>query len=280
MKITTETQICMAIGDPVKQSLGPSIYNDIYAQVGLDGKYVYLACNIKVDELKDFINAVKVLNIRGISCTVPHKGEVMKYLDEIDEVAQKIGAVNSIVNDNGQLKGYNTDWIGIVKPLSKVVDISGKRIALIGAGGAARAVAYAVVSNGGNLSIYNRTQENAKKIIDDFGGKSGPLDSPDIAKADIIINATSVGMHPETDKSPISKSLMNPEQIVFDAIHTPALTQLQKDAQDIGAKTISGREMFIYQGIEQFRLYTGIELDEQIVRKQLEKAMADKTHAR
>src|SRR5215469_6755884 len=162
MKITAKTKICMVIGDPVEPSLSPQMHNAGYEELHIDDQFVYVACHVKVNDIENFVKGIRTMNIWGISCTIPHKRAVMPYLDEIDEVAKKIGAVNTIVNHDNKLIGYNTDWLGILNPLGKFTTLKEKHVAIIGAGGAARAAAYAVTSKGAKLSLFNRTLTNAE----------------------------------------------------------------------------------------------------------------------
>ncbi len=267
MNISAKTKICMVIGDPIEHSLSPQIHNAGYEKLGIDTDYVYVACNVKIENIADFIKGVKAMQIRGDSCTIPHKIEVMKYLDEIDEVAEKIGAVNTIVNEAGVLKGYNTDWLGVVIALEKVTSIENKKVALIGAGGAARAVAYGVTQRGAKLIIYNRTIEKAQELAGEFGGEARSLENiEEIKNMDIIFNATSVGLHPKENDTPLPKELITNKHIVFDAIYVPYETRLLKEGKQQGAKTIHGMEMLLQQGIAQFQLYTGHDAPEETMR--------------
>jgi shikimate dehydrogenase len=272
MNITSKTKICMVIGDPIEHSLGPQKYNDIYQRLGIDDQFVYVACRVKISDVADFIKGVRAMGIRGVSCTIPHKVEVMKYLDKIDPVAGKIGAVNTIVNDDGFLTGYNTDWTGAVIPLERVTPLKGKTVALIGAGGAARAIAYGVSERGAKLVIYNRTPEKANELAEAVGASSGSLDNlDDIKGMDIIINATSVGMQPNNDETPLPKQYITAKHVVLDAVYTPYETRLLRESAQQGAKVIHGTEMLLHQGLDQFKLYTGHEVPEDMMRQVLDK---------
>jgi len=277
MNITSKTKICMVIGDPIEHSLGPQKYNDIYKQLGIDDQFVYVACRVKISDVADFIKGVRAMGIRGVSCTIPHKVEVMKYLDKIDPVAGKIGAVNTIVNDDGFLTGYNTDWTGAVVPLERVTPLQGKTVALIGAGGAARAIAYGVVERGAELTIYNRTPEKAKQLAEAVGAKTGSLDKLDAIKGmEIIINATSVGMQPKHDETPLPKEYITDKQVVLDAVYTPQETRLLREAKEQGAQVVYGTEMLLHQGLDQFKLYTGVNVPEDMMRGVLDKYLPPK----
>lgn len=270
MKITAKTKICMVIGDPVAHSLSPQIHNAGYIALQIDDQYVYVACDVKVKAIENFINGVKAMNIHGVSCTIPHKLAVMPYLDEIDQIASKIGAVNTIVNEHGKLIGYNTDWIGIVNPLKKLTSLKGKQIALLGAGGAARAAAYAITSKGAKLIIFNRTSEHAKKLAEEFNGEGYGLNAIEKAQnCDIVINTTSLGLHPHENETPLVKEYIRSSQIIFDVVYGSEETKLIKEAKEIGATTISGIEMLLHQGFAQFKLFTGHDAPKEAMRKAL-----------
>lgn len=278
MRISAKTKICMVIGDPIKHSLSPQMHNGGYEKLGIDDKFIYVACRVKLDDIDNFVKGVRAMGIRGVSCTIPHKLKIMEYLDEIDQTAEKIRAVNTIVNKNGMLKGYNTDWLGVVTPLEKMTSLRDKKIALFGAGGAARAVAYGVRQKGAKLVIYNRTIEKAEEIAREFGGKACSPDSiGDVKDMDIIINATSVGLHPNEDKTPLAKELITNKHIVFDAIYVPYETRLLKEAKQQGARIIHGMEMLLQQGIAQFNLYTGYNAPEETMRNILFQHLSEKT---
>lgn len=268
--ITAKTKICMVIGDPIDHSLSPQIHNAGYEALGINDQFVYVASQVKIEHIADFLKGVKTMGIRGVSCTMPHKLIVMEYLDILDETAKTIGAVNTIVNEKGRLKGYNTDWLGVITPLEKLTSLSGKKVAVLGAGGAARAIIYGLTKKDAKVTIYNRTKEKAEALAMEFGCNVALLtDTKKLAASDIIINATSVGMKPHENQTPIDTKSIQKNQIVFDAIYTPFETKLLKEAKKHGAKTIPGIEMLLYQGIAQFELYTGKNAPEDIMRKVL-----------
>ena len=271
MKITAKTKICMIIGDPVEYSLSPQIHNAGYEALGIDGEYIYVASHTKKDELENFIKGVRAMQIRGIAVKTPHKTAVMEYLDEIDAVAKQIGAVNTIVNDDGKLKGYNTDWIGVTKPLEIISPIKNKMTALIGAGGAARAAAYGITIKGSKLTIFNRTLSGAQELANEFGGAAKSLeDLEEIKNMDIIINATSVGHPPHENETPVPSDYIKSTHIVYDIVYgSNAPTKLIAEASKKGAKTITGIEMLLHQGFAQFKLFTGHDAPEEAMRNVL-----------
>jgi shikimate dehydrogenase len=270
MNISSKTKICMVIGDPIEHSLSPQMHNAGYKKLGIDSDFVYVASRVSVDRIPELVAGIKAMNIRGVSCTIPHKVEVMKYLDDVDSIAKKIGSVNTIVNEKGLLKGYNTDWLGVVSPIEKIVALKGKNVALLGAGGAARAVAYGVTQRGAKLVIFNRTLKKAQQLAIEFGGKALPLESlSDVKNMDIIFNATSVGLLPGNNATPIPKDFIHAKHIVFDAIYVPYETRLLREAKDQGATVIHGMEMLLQQGVAQFKLYTSHDAPEATMRQVL-----------
>jgi len=234
------------------------MHNAGYEALGIDDKFVFIAAQTDVRDIKKIVEAVRAMGIRGLTCTMPHKIEVMPFLDEIDPIAQKIGAVNTVVNENGHLKGYNTDWLGVVTPLEKHVSLSGKKVAIIGAGGAARSMAFGVLQKGATLAIFNRTLAKAERLAQEFGAQARNMSQIELVKDfDIILNATSLGMGEYVDKTPVPKEYLHNHHIVFDAVYVPRETQLMKDSAEQGARIIYGSEMLLYQGVAQFELYTG-----------------------
>ncbi len=270
MRISAKTKLSVIIGDPVDHSLSPAMHNAAYESLNIDDRFVYLGASVKVENVKTVVEAVRVMNIRGLTCTMPHKIEIMKYLDVIDPAAKKMGAVNTVVNDNGILKGYNTDWLGAVTPLEKITKLKKKNVAILGAGGAARAITYGMISRKAHVTIYNRTVKKAEELAHEFNCIAKPMDQIDeISKADIIINATSVGMHPNKNILPFNQQLITKNQIVFDIIYVPYETRLLKFAKEKGATVIHGLEMLLYQGTAQFELYTNRKAPETVMRKVL-----------
>ena len=249
--------INVSIGDPIKHSLSPAMHSIGYKALGIENSNLLIACRVKAEKLEKFIEAVKTIGINGVSVTLPHKQEVMKYLDEIDATAKKIGAVNTILNKAGKLTGYNTDWTGAILALEKKVDLKNKKVAVIGAGGAARAIVFGLVKKGAKAKIFNRTLGKAKGLARDLGGEVGEKDEMgEIRDYDVVINTTSVGM--DEDRSPLPKDLINKKQIVFDVVYSPKETRLLRDAKEKEAQIVYGYEMLLYQGVEQFKMYTGL----------------------
>ncbi len=253
------------IGDPIGHSLSPVMHNEQFQQLEIAG--AYHPFHVKTERLEDAINGIKALQIKGVNVTIPHKVHVMKYLDEIDPLAKAIGAVNTIVNEQNKLKGYNTDGPGYVRALTEFaqVDIKSKSILIIGAGGAARAIYYSLVSHGvKRIDICNRTIHNANKIIEGcpFEVESSSFVLEEASgrsdQYDIIIQTTSIGMYPDTSECAIELRSVKSGAIVSDIIYNPFQTQLLKQANLLGAKTQNGLDMFLFQGALAFEKWTGI----------------------
>jgi shikimate dehydrogenase len=246
------------------------MHNAGYKELGIDNEFVFVGTNVKEADLETAIKGIRALQVLGVCVTLPHKTAVMKYLDAIDETAQHIGAVNTIFNKDGKLTGYNTDWLGVVTPLEKLTNLSGKSVALIGAGGAARSVIFGITKQGGKVTIFNRTVAKAKELAEEFSVNYATIDKLEmVMDMDIIFNATSVGMHPDTDASPLPKHFITNKHIVFDAIYSPYETKLLLDAKAQHATIIHGQAMLLYQGLEQFKLFTGNDAPEEAMKKAL-----------
>lgn len=244
------------IGDPISHSLSPKMQNAGYKALGIENMNLFVPIRVSEKNLEKFLDALRVLGINGISVTIPHKESIMRYLDEVDNTAKKIGAVNTILNVGGKLTGYNTDWIGAITAIGKKTELKGKKVAVIGAGGAARGIVFGLVEKGAKVKIFNRTEKNAEELANQFGVEFGEMGDIGVVRDyDILINATSVGL--DKDISPLDKDLINANQIIFDVVYSPKETKLIKDAKEKGAKVIYGYEMLLYQGVEQFQMYTG-----------------------
>lgn len=279
MNINSKTKICCIIGNPVGHSLSPQIHNAGYKALKLD--FIFVA--FRVIDLKKAIEGLKALDVRGIVVTVPHKIEVMKYIDKLDNAAKQIGSVNTIVNDNGVFKGTNTDWIGGIDALkrslaSKGDAFRGKNVAVLGAGGAAMAIAYGLKKEGASVYVFNRTLEHAKTLVQTFQLEKAYnlTESGRIASCDIIINTTSLGMEPNIDSYPIEEGILRSSHIVYDIVYTPKETKLLRMARQIGATVVYGDKMVFYGALPQFELFTGQKAPASIMERALQKAMEKK----
>ena len=266
--ISAKTNICGLIGDPVEHSVSPAMHNAAFSSLGLD--YIYLPFRVARDNLTRAIDGLKVLNIRGLNVTIPHKVAVIPLLDEMEPMAEKIGAVNTIVNDKGCLRGYNTDAGGFLKALlERGVEPRGKKVGVLGAGGASRAISFTLAERGAEIVILNRRLEMdwAVKLASSISQLSAKevkaleLNDENLSSvleaADILVNATSVGMSPNSNNSPLPARLLKPELVVFDVVYNPLKTRLLAEAEAAGAETISGIDMLVWQGALAFELWTG-----------------------
>lgn len=246
--------------------LGVAMHNAAYKAAGVPLTYVAFA----IENTHEAVLAMRYLGIRGLGVSMPHKIRIMQCLDALDERAAKIGAVNTVVNDDGHLTGYNTDWIGAVRALQERTDIAGKRSAVVGAGGAARAIVYGLIKEQSQVSIYNRTASKGEELAHgcsaQFGGDLADLSS--VEDYDILVNATSVGFH-APDESVIAPSLLKEGMVVLDVVFIPPQTKLIKDAESRGCIAIPGTRMLVHQAAYQFELYTGKQAPFEVMEKAL-----------
>ena len=264
----TKTALYCIFGNPVTHSKSPVMHNALFNENKINA--VYLAFNI--DNIKTGIDAVREFNIKGVSITIPFKEKVIKHLDEIDKQANDIGAVNTIVNKNGKLIGYNTDWSGGIEPL-KQYSIKDKKVGIIGAGGAAHAIGYGIKKNKGDLTIINRSKKSGEQLALMFNSSFLSIDEINRENFDIIINTTPLGMIPDIEDTPVKKEYLNKNMIIMDIVYNPIETKLIKDAKIKGCKTIDGLSMFVNQGAKQFELWTGIKPSIELMRKTVIKSL-------
>jgi len=282
--ISGKIRICGIIGDPLEHTMSPVMHNAAFREMGVD--YLYVPFTVKKEKLGKAIEGMRALNIRGLNVTIPHKVAVIQFLDELDDLADKIGAVNTIVNDDGVLRGYNTDATGFLQALlERGIEPRGKNVVVLGAGGASRAISFSLADRGAHLVILNRlleldwAKELASRISQTFTKevKALKLDRENLAgalsKADILVNATSVGMSPNIDETPVTSSLLKPDTIVFDTVYNPIKTRLQREAEEAGATTISGLDMLIWQGALAFELWTGLKAPVELMREEVIKVL-------
>ncbi len=269
MKVDQHTALYGVIGNPVRHSLSPALHNAAFSVTDLNA--VYLAFEAK--DIEECIRGIKALGIKGISITIPFKTAVMPYLDEIDPLARRIGAVNTIVNHNGRLKGYNTDALGALKALEEKTKLPGMTCLIIGAGGAARAIGFMLKEKGVAVSIGNRSPKRGKELARSLECLYLPLDEIGVGKADILVQTTPVGMYPHIDQCLIPEHILEEGMVVMDIIYNPLETRLKKMAAERGCTTINGLRMFIHQGMEQFRLWTGLSAPLNLIQTVLEEEL-------
>ena len=280
MNITGSTNIVGLIGNPVEHSFSPQMHNAAFKALNLD--YAYVAFDVNPANLKTAVSGAKSLNIKGFNVTIPHKINVINYLNTLDDIAKLIGAVNTI--DFKNLKGYNTDGIGAIKAIEEIDSVKNKNIVIAGAGGASRAISFYLAKYGADkITILNRNIDKAKNLandilnsnlIEDIKTDSISQINDYLNDSDILINTTPVGMSPNINDKPIATAdNMHDDLIVFDAVYNPNETVLLKEAIKANAKPVYGIKMLLYQGAESFKIWTGqnppIDVMEEILIKTL-----------
>lgn len=261
--LDTQTQLCAVIGDPVSHSLSPAIHNAAFEAAGLN--YAYLAFH--VTDLPAMLTGMRAMpSFRGLSVTIPHKEAIIPLLDEVDPLAAAVGSVNTVTNDGGKLIGSTTDGLGTLRAFADAgVSLDGKRVLFIGAGGAVRAVAFAVLreSKADSVTILARRPDRAEQLVVDLDDphrtSAGPFE--DISDAmhdhDVVIQGTPIGMEPDMDVSPVSADSFRADQVAFDMVYRPHETQLLRDAKAAGCPVVYGIEMLLHQAALQFETWTG-----------------------
>lgn len=281
-EITGRTKLTGLLGSPVEHSISPMMHNEAFRQLGLD--YAYLAFDVGTDKLEVAVEGLKALGVRGFNLTMPDKNLMCELADELSPAAKIIGAVNTIVNNNGVLKGYTTDGIGFMRSVKEAgKDIIGKKMTLLGAGGASASIMVQAALDGvAEISVFNRQgkfYERAERIIDvlqaetdcklnlyDFTDQA--ILKREILESEILVNGTSVGMAPDIDKCIITDdSVFHKDLYVYDAIYNPEETMLLKKAKAAGCETQNGLNMLLYQGAAAFELWTGKEMPVDIIKQ-------------
>jgi shikimate dehydrogenase len=252
------------IGDPIGHSMSPVMHNDLFSFYGIEADY--LPFQVKSENLKDAVNGFRAIGAGGFNVTVPHKSDIIQYLDDVDELAHSIGAVNTVVNEGGRLVGYNTDGPGFLKGLNALYPvINGKKVLVLGAGGAAKAIYFTLAKEKpAVIDIANRTVERAIKLIGEcpysIVSTAHSLDEAGkhIDEYDLIVQTTMIGMTPKVEEQPLDLKNINPQAMVCDIIYNPLETLLLQNARQKGAKIQNGIDMFVYQGALAFEKWTGI----------------------
>ena len=274
--ISPQTRVYALIGNPVSHSMSPAIHNAAFVALNLDSIYVAF----QVEDVKNALAGMRALdNFRGMSVTIPHKIEVMQHVDEIPDVDHHIGSINTVVKEDGKLIGFGTDGPGALKAIGDAdVELAGKNVLMLGAGGAARAIAFTLAQKGaiGTLVLLDINQELLSGLTGDLkSGTNAAITSGELSPAaieehmestDLIINCTPVGMHPNEDSTLVPDHLFRTGQVVFDVVYNPLETKLLRQAKAKGLKVIPGVEMFINQAILQFERFAGVDAPEELMR--------------
>lgn len=270
--IDGKTKLCALIGSPVEHSLSPAIHNAGFEELNLN--YVYLAFETR--DASAAINAMRALNIRGCNVTMPLKEAVIPLLDELDPLAEKIGAVNTVLNKDGILKGYNADCACAVQALEELTDLKNKKVVLLGAGGAGSAIAFGVKEKGADLAIADVDEKKAENLRKRVGCRQIKLNELNSLDFEILINATPTGMHPNEKNMPVPEKILKKGLIVFDIIYNPAETLLLKKAKEKGCLTIPGTKMLLNQAFKAFELFTGKTAPKKVMEIALKKELAQR----
>ena len=268
--VDVNTKLVGLFGNPLGHSFSPAMHNKAFETLGLN--FFYLPIEVTAEDLPTVAAGIAKMNFAGYNITIPHKIRIMDCLDEIDPLAQAIGAVNTVVLENGRATGYNTDGEGFVRSLEAEsgITVDGKRYFILGCGGAARAIAMTLAFKGAQkIFLCNRTEQKAHDLAAEINTKASSCCevvhrdparmAPAVQRADVLINTTSIGMHPEEDRIPIDGDLIPGGVIVSDIVYNPAWTKLLQVAEEKGCQTVPGLGMLVYQGAEAFRKWTGAE---------------------
>jgi shikimate dehydrogenase len=281
-----EAMLCGIIGDPIEHTMSPVMHNTAFSKLRLN--YRYVPFRVKKEELGKAIERMRALKMRGLNVTIPHKVAVIPFLDELDPLAKEIGAVNTIVNDDGVLTGYNTDAVGFLRALlAKGIEPKGRNVVILGAGGASRAISFVLAKRGCDVLILNRTLYKARELASRVSEacrkevSALELNRENVTRAlgetDILVNTTSVGMSPNVEETPVSadffSEVKNPTLVVFDIVYNPVRTRLLREAEKAGAKTISGLDMLVWQGALAFEKWTGLDAPLGLMKEEVIKAL-------
>jgi shikimate dehydrogenase len=256
------TSLYGILGDPVAQSMSPLMHNAAFRFLDIDAVYL----PFEVQDLPSAVAGMTALGAKGASVTHPFKTEILGLIDEIDDTAKRIGAVNTLVFGAKGVKGANTDWVGAARCLEALLPIEGHKFVVLGAGGAARAVVFAISRGGGEALVVNRSEKPGRALAEEFGCEFLPLSEIERAQGDCLVNTTSVGMYPKANEMPVRKRVLSAFKAVADVVYNPLETMLLKEAKAAGCMVASGFEMFVFQGTEQFRIWTDKEPPVELMR--------------
>ena len=267
--IDAHTQLYGVLGNPVRHSLSPIIHNGAFRRMGLNAAYLAF----EVQNLAAAISGIRGLGIRGMSVTIPFKTAIIPYLDQLEEVAEKIQAVNTISHEGGRLIGHNTDWRGAVGALEEKIPLREKKVLLLGAGGAARAIAFGLKERGCQVFVYTRSRARGMELAEAMGFVCSSLEAIHGLDVEVIINATSVGMTPRDAETPWPKELFKEGTVVMDIVYQPVRTKFLREAEERGCRTIDGLEMLARQGAAQIEIWTGKKADILSIKRDLQRAL-------
>ena len=269
LAIGADTQLCGIALHPAGHTRSPAMHNAAFAALGIDA--AYLAFDVLPEDLPAAISGMRALDIRQLAISIPHKQAVIGLLDDVDETARRIGAVNTVTQRGSKLVGSNTDWLGAVRAIESVTELADTRAVVLGAGGAARAVVYGLRARGAKVSVLNRSPDRARQLCADLGAEAaGPISELENIPHDILVNTTSVGL--AADESPVDPSWISAAAVVMDAVYEPPETRLLRDAASRGARTIPGKWMLVHQAAEQLREWTGLDAPVEVMAEAFDRA--------
>ena len=261
------TEVYGIMGWPVSHSLSPALHNRAFAELGLNKVYV----PFPVEDVEAALQGFRATGVHGVSVTIPHKQAVIPFLDTIDPVAARIGAVNTLLVKDGRISGHNTDWQGANQALSEVVDLAGTEVVLLGAGGSARALGFGLLEAGAKVIVASRTPARGQALAADMNCEWQPLAEVGKLAAEVLVNATSVGMAPAIDAMPVPNAILSGYRVVMDIVYSPLETKLLKEAAGAGCQVIDGLAMLLYQGAAQFKIWTGLKPPLEAMRQELDR---------
>ena len=265
LKPDGRTELYGIMGNSVSHSMSPAMHNRAFAEMGLNKVYVPFT----VEDVEEALMGFRAIGVRGVSVTIPHKQAVIPFLDSIDPVAEKIGAVNTLVIEAGKIHGLNTDWLGANRALNEECELAGSRVLLLGAGGSARAIGFGLLEAGASVMIGRRTPARGKGLAVELGCPWHPLEEVEQLEAEVLVNATSVGMAPASEQMAVPVSVLPQFKVVMDIVYSPLETKLLKSAAEEGCKVINGLAMLLYQGVAQFEIWTGLTAPLAVMRQEL-----------
>lgn len=270
--IGPRTQLCGVLLHPASHTRSPALHNAAFAALGIDA--VFVAFDVAPESLPAAVHGARALGLRQLAVSIPHKEAIAPLLDEVDEVACRIGAVNTVIRRDGRLVGSNTDWIGAVRAIERVTPLAGRDVIVLGAGGTARAVVFGAIERGARVVVLNRAPDRAERLARELGAAgAGALADLAGLRCDVLVNATPVGL--QSDASPVAADLIPRGAAVLDAVYDPPVTRLLRDAVARGARPVGGKWMLVHQAAEQVRLWTGREPPIEILAEAFDRAGLD-----
>lgn len=261
------TELCGILLHPAGHTLSPVLHRTAYHALGLDA--VYLPFDVRAEDLPAAVSGMRSLGIRQLSISIPHKEAVLELADEVSEHARRIGAANTLTRSGDRIRADNTDWLGVRRTLEPAGPWQGRHATVLGAGGAARAVVFALLELGMEVTVSNRTQARADRLARELGARSGP----EPKTPDLLVNATPVGLAPAHEATPCPADRLAPETTVFDTVYRPLETRLLREARARGCRTLDGLDMLVHQAVEQLRLWSGQGADPGALRRAAEEAL-------